>query len=67
MRGKSRITVINLLRLLNLESTVRHMLESSEIEMGHARASRGWRRNWLLMGNELSANKAALLYSLFFK
>ena len=36
--GKSRTTVTNLLRLLNLNVTVRRMLEQSQIEMGHARA-----------------------------
>lgn len=36
--GKSRTTVTNLLRLLNLESGVRRMLEKGMIEMGHARA-----------------------------
>jgi ParB family chromosome partitioning protein len=36
--GKSRVAVANLLRLLNLASPVREMLETGEIEMGHARA-----------------------------
>lgn len=36
--GKSRTTVSNLLRLLALPGTVRHLLETGEIEMGHARA-----------------------------
>ena len=36
--GKSRVAVANLLRLLNLGSVTRGMLESGEIEMGHARA-----------------------------
>ncbi len=36
--GKSRATVSNLLRLMNLGRTARTMLERGEIEMGHARA-----------------------------
>lgn len=36
--GKSRATVSNLLRLLNLAPSVREMLEERKIEMGHARA-----------------------------
>ena len=36
--GKSRVAVANLLRLLNLGSVTRSLLESGEIEMGHARA-----------------------------
>lgn len=36
--GKSRTTITNLLRLLNLEKTVKIMLELGDIEMGHARA-----------------------------
>jgi len=36
--GKPRVTVTNLLRLLNLGAPVREMLLSGEIEMGHARA-----------------------------
>jgi len=36
--GKSRSTITNLLRLLELSPPVRQMLEQGELEMGHARA-----------------------------
>ena len=36
--GKSRSTVTNLLRLLNLTTDVQSMLEEGKIEMGHARS-----------------------------
>lgn len=36
--GKSRATVTNLLRLINLNPDVRLMLERGDLEMGHARA-----------------------------
>ncbi|MFT5501856.1 MAG: ParB family chromosome partitioning protein, partial [Woeseiaceae bacterium] len=36
--GRSRATVSNLLRLLDLSDKVRPMLESRQLEMGHARA-----------------------------
>ena len=36
--GRSRATVSNLLRLLDLEDAVREMVERRELEMGHARA-----------------------------
>ena len=36
--GKSRSTVTNLLRLLNLTAEVQSMLEEGKIEMGHARS-----------------------------
>jgi ParB family chromosome partitioning protein len=36
--GKSRVTVTNLLRLLQLVPAVREMLSRGELEMGHARA-----------------------------
>jgi ParB family chromosome partitioning protein len=36
--GKSRVAVTNLLRLLNLVPQVRQLLQSGDIEMGHARA-----------------------------
>ena len=39
--GKSRVTVTNLLRLLNLEPDVRELLERGALEMGHARALLG--------------------------
>jgi ParB family chromosome partitioning protein len=39
--GKSRVTVTNLLRLMNLNDDVRIMLEHGDIEMGHARALLG--------------------------
>lgn len=36
--GKSRVMVTNLLRLLNLQSEVKTMLQHGDLEMGHARA-----------------------------
>jgi ParB family chromosome partitioning protein len=36
--GRSRAAVSNLLRLLDLEETVKQMVERRELEMGHARA-----------------------------
>jgi len=36
--GRSRVAVSNLLRLLNLNSDVRAMLENGELDMGHGRA-----------------------------
>jgi ParB family chromosome partitioning protein len=39
--GKSRTSVTNLLRLLNLSIEVQDLLESGEIDMGHARAILG--------------------------
>lgn len=36
--GKSRASVSNLLRLLQLPESIRHALERHELEMGHARA-----------------------------
>ena len=36
--GKSRVAVTNLLRLLNLVPQVQQLLQSGDIEMGHARA-----------------------------
>jgi ParB family chromosome partitioning protein len=36
--GRSRVAVSNLLRLLNLNSDVREMLENGELDMGHGRA-----------------------------
>ncbi|HHI76489.1 MAG TPA: ParB/RepB/Spo0J family partition protein [Gammaproteobacteria bacterium] len=39
--GKSRTTVTNLLRLLELDAAVKAMLEAGELEMGHARALLG--------------------------
>ena len=36
--GKSRVAIANLLRLLNLGSVARQLLESGKLEMGHARA-----------------------------
>lgn len=36
--GKSRVTVTNLLRLLNLAPAVRELLQNGTLEMGHARA-----------------------------
>ncbi|HEX5046525.1 MAG TPA: ParB/RepB/Spo0J family partition protein [Gammaproteobacteria bacterium] len=39
--GRSRVTVTNLLRLLELPRPVREMLERRELDMGHARALAG--------------------------
>jgi ParB family chromosome partitioning protein len=39
--GRSRVTVTNLLRLLDLPRPVREMLERRELDMGHARALLG--------------------------
>ena len=39
--GKSRVTVTNLLRLLELQADVKNMLARRELEMGHARALLG--------------------------
>lgn len=39
--GRSRVTVANLLRLLELDDEVKGLLERREIEMGHARALLG--------------------------
>ena len=39
--GKSRTTVTNLLRLLELEAEVKSMLDQGRLEMGHARALLG--------------------------
>ncbi len=39
--GKSRTTVTNLLRLLELNSDVKRLIEQGKIEMGHARALLG--------------------------
>jgi ParB family chromosome partitioning protein len=36
--GKSRSTVANLLRLMNLQEDVRRLVEHGDLEMGHARA-----------------------------
>lgn len=39
--GKSRVTISNLLRLLNLNTEVKTFLENGDLEMGHARALLG--------------------------
>jgi ParB family chromosome partitioning protein len=36
--GRSRATITNLLRLLDLREDVKHMLERGDLDMGHARA-----------------------------
>jgi ParB family chromosome partitioning protein len=36
--GKSRATITNLLRLMQLQPDVKHMLEDGRLDMGHARA-----------------------------
>ncbi|RMF18210.1 MAG: ParB/RepB/Spo0J family partition protein [Gammaproteobacteria bacterium] len=39
--GKSRTTITNLMRLMNLEADTRTLLERGDLEMGHARALLG--------------------------
>jgi ParB family chromosome partitioning protein len=39
--GKSRTTVTNLLRLLELEEDIKAMIQAGKLEMGHARALLG--------------------------
>ena len=39
--GRSRVSVSNLLRLLTLNTDVKHLLEDGQLEMGHARAILG--------------------------
>jgi len=39
--GKSRVAIANLLRLMNLGTTARSLLEQGQLEMGHARALLG--------------------------
>lgn len=57
--GKSRVTVTNLLRLLGLNDEVKHMVQCSELEMGHARALLS-----LDLGKQLSAAKTIVAKSL---
>lgn len=52
--GKSRTTVTNLLRLNNLNSEVKTLLEHGDIEMGHARAL-------LALDNDLQTNTARVV------
>ncbi|ARD44307.1 ParB/RepB/Spo0J family partition protein [Colwellia sp. PAMC 21821] len=52
--GKSRTTVTNLLRLNNLNSEVKTLLEHGDIEMGHARAL-------LALDNDLQTNTARIV------
>lgn len=54
--GKSRTTVTNLLRLNNLNSEVKTLLEHGDIEMGHARAL-------LALDNDLQTNTARTVVS----
>ena len=51
--GKSRSAVTNILRLLNLPESVRKMIESGELSMGHAKVLLG-------MSDSSSIEKAAL-------
>lgn len=39
--GRSRVAVTNLMRLLELHSDVKHMVDNGELDMGHARALLG--------------------------
>jgi ParB family transcriptional regulator, chromosome partitioning protein len=55
--GRSRVSVSNLLRLLTLETDVRHMLEDGQIEMGHARAILGLEAAKQLQAAREVANK----------
>ena len=52
--GKSRTTVTNLLRLNNLNSEVKTLLEHGDIEMGHARAL-------LALDNDIQNNTARIV------
>ena len=52
--GKSRTTVTNLLRLNNLNSEVKTLLEHGDIEMGHARAL-------LALDNDIQTNTARVV------
>lgn len=52
--GKSRTAVTNLLRLNNLNSEVKTLLEHGDIEMGHARAL-------LALDNDLQTNTARIV------
>jgi len=52
--GKSRTTVSNLLRLNNLNSEVKTLLEHGDIEMGHARAL-------LALDNDIQTNTARIV------
>ncbi|MBA6390122.1 ParB/RepB/Spo0J family partition protein [Colwellia sp. BRX10-3] len=52
--GKSRTTVTNLLRLNNLNSEVKTLLEHGDIEMGHARAL-------LALDNDIQTNTARIV------
>ena len=55
--GKSRVTVTNLLRLLNLSPEVRRLLERGELEMGHARALLGLDRDRQLQAARVVVRK----------
>ena len=52
--GKSRTAVTNLLRLNNLNSEVKTLLEHGDIEMGHARAL-------LALDNDIQTNTARIV------
>jgi ParB family chromosome partitioning protein len=52
--GKSRTTITNLLRLNNLNSEVKTLLEHGDIEMGHARAL-------LALDNDIQTNTARIV------
>jgi ParB family chromosome partitioning protein len=54
--GKSRTTVSNLLRLNNLNSDVKTLLEHGDLEMGHARAL-------LALEDDLQSNTARIVVS----
>lgn len=55
--GKSRTTVTNLLRLLNLELQVKHMIMHNQLEMGHARALLALSRDDQINAANLIINK----------
>jgi len=71
--GRSRVTVTNLLRLLELPRMVREMLERRELDMGHARAllgvespdiqfelaERAFKQQWSVRETESAVRKVA--------
>ncbi len=56
--GKSRATVSNLLRLLNLENEVKTMINAGLLEMGHARALLSLNSNQQIAIAKVIVNKA---------
>lgn len=59
--GKSRSTVTNLLRLMNLNNDVKLMLEHGDLEMGHGRALLGLPEDQqLLAANQINAKSMSV-------